>query len=230
MLRRQVALKVMLPGIAADPSGKARFLREARAAASVKHDHVVTIYQVDEEGGIPFLAMELLKGESLEKRLQPRRRLPTAEVLRIGREIAEGLAAAHDLGLVHRDIKPANIWLESKSEGEGEGEGEAEADNKDEGERRKDGGETTALARRRKTSDWTCSTRSLLLCDARLGRVKILDFGLACGTREDGRLTSKGVIVGTAAYMSPEQARGQDARRARRPLQPRLRSLRDVCR
>ncbi len=111
-LQRRAALKVVQPKIAADLGTRQRFLREARAAAALKHDHIVTIYQVGQENDVPFLAMEYLKGETLETRLEREGRLPAAEVLRIGREIAEGLAAAHDHRLIHRDIKPANIWLE----------------------------------------------------------------------------------------------------------------------
>jgi eukaryotic-like serine/threonine-protein kinase len=87
-LQRLVALKVMLPALAASGSAKQRFLREARAAAAVQHDHIVTIHQVGEDRGVPFLAMEFLKGESLDERLQREGRLPLAEVVRIGREIA----------------------------------------------------------------------------------------------------------------------------------------------
>ena len=114
VLKRAVALKVMLPHRAESASAPRRFLREAQAMASVKHDHVVTIYQVGEEGGVPFLAMEFLDGEPLNERLRREKRLPAAEVIRLGREIAEGLDAAHARGLIHRDIKPANLWLEGK--------------------------------------------------------------------------------------------------------------------
>jgi serine/threonine protein kinase len=111
-LRRKVALKAMLPSLAASASARQRFLREAQAAATVEHDHVVAIHQVGEDHGVPFIAMAFLRGESLEARLTRQSRLPLAEVLRIGRETADGLAAAHQHGLVHRDIKPANLWLE----------------------------------------------------------------------------------------------------------------------
>jgi serine/threonine protein kinase len=114
-LQRPVALKVMRPDLAASPRSRERFLREARAAAALRDDHVVTVYQVDEDWGVPFLAMELLEGETLEARLRREGPLPLAEVLRLGREAAEGLAAAHGRGLVHRDVKPANIWLEDRS-------------------------------------------------------------------------------------------------------------------
>jgi serine/threonine protein kinase len=169
-LRRRVALKAMLPGIAASASNRQRFLREAQAAAAIEHDHVVPIYQVGEDNGIPYLAMPLLKGESLNDRLQREGRLPVADVLRIGRETAEGLAAAHGQGLIHRDIKPANLWLESLP-------GEP-------------GGSSPRY------------------------RVKILDFGLARVPADSAQLTQSGVILGTPAFMAPEQAAGKpvDAR------------------
>jgi serine/threonine protein kinase len=160
-LHRKVALKAMLPGLAADPHAKERFLREARAAAAVEHDHVIAIHQVDEDRGVPYIAMPLLKGQSLEDRLGQGDRLPIQEALRIARETAEGLAAAHEAGLIHRDIKPANIWLEGQQ-----------------------------------------------------GKVKVLDFGLARSNSGGGKgLTQVGAILGTPAYMAPEQAQNQaDAR------------------
>ena len=111
-LQRSVALKVMNPDLAKKPDARERFLREARAAASLNHDHVVPIYHVDEQDGIPFISMPMLKGEPLDVRLKRVKPLPIAEAIRIGRETAEGLAAAHAIGLIHRDIKPGNIWLE----------------------------------------------------------------------------------------------------------------------
>jgi hypothetical protein len=113
-LKRQVALKVMLPDYAANETARRRFLREAEAQAAVEHDHIVSIYQVGEEAGVPFIAMPLLKGMTLQSALGVNPRPPLAEVLRIGREIAQGLAAAHERGLMHRDIKPGNVWLEGK--------------------------------------------------------------------------------------------------------------------
>jgi formylglycine-generating enzyme required for sulfatase activity/serine/threonine protein kinase len=112
VLKRQVALKVMLPGLVTSESHRLRFLREAQAAAAVSHDHVVAIFQVGEANGIPFLAMPLLQGESLESAIKRHAPLSLSDILRIGRETAEGLAAAHARGLIHRDIKPANLWLE----------------------------------------------------------------------------------------------------------------------
>jgi hypothetical protein len=115
VLQRPVALKIMKPEAAAEPSGRERFLREAKAAAAVEDDHIISILHVGEDKGIPYLVMPLLRGESLEDRLWREARLPAAEVLRIGREIAQGLSAAHQKGLIHRDIKPANIWLEGEA-------------------------------------------------------------------------------------------------------------------
>ena len=118
LLQRPVAIKAMLPALAATAAARQRFLREARAAANLAHDHIVPIFAVAEERGVPFLAMQLLQGETLDARLKRDGRLPVREVLRIGREVAEGLAAAHERGLIHRDIKPANLWLEAVDSGQ----------------------------------------------------------------------------------------------------------------
>jgi hypothetical protein len=112
-LERRVALKVMKPFLSTEPGARQRFLQEARVAAAVESAHVVPIFQVGEERGVLFLAMPLLKGESLEDRVKRQVRLPVDEVCRIGQQIAEGLAAAHERKLIHRDVKPANVWLET---------------------------------------------------------------------------------------------------------------------
>jgi TPR repeat protein/serine/threonine protein kinase len=156
-LGRRVALKVMRPDLAANASHRQRFLREARASASIESDHVCPIYQVGEANGVPFIAMPLLKGETLEARLRRQRSLSISDAVRIGREIALGLAAAHDRGLVHRDVKPANVWLDSGGTGP--------------------------------------------------ARARLLDFGLARGDA-DKSLTLTGEVMGTPAYLSPEQGRG----------------------
>ncbi|MBI1914270.1 MAG: serine/threonine protein kinase [Planctomycetes bacterium] len=114
-LQRRVAIKVLARERAQDPAAKTRFMREARAAAAIDHENVVTIHHVGEEGGVPFLVMPLLRGESLESRLKRAGRLSPAEVIRLGQEVAAGLAAAHVRGLVHRDIKPGNIWLDAET-------------------------------------------------------------------------------------------------------------------
>jgi serine/threonine protein kinase len=113
-LKRKVALKAMRPALAASETARKRFLREAQTAAAIEHDHIVPIFQVGEDRGVPFLTMPFLKGESLDRRLKRDKTLPVAEVLRIGREAAAGLSAAHAAGLVHRDIKLANLWLEGE--------------------------------------------------------------------------------------------------------------------
>src|SRR5205807_394475 len=94
-------------------TARERFLREARAAARLRSDHVVTIHQVGEDGDVVFLAMEYLEGLSLEDWLREGARPTAAQAARIGREIALGLAAAHECGLIHRDVKPGNVWLEA---------------------------------------------------------------------------------------------------------------------
>jgi hypothetical protein len=154
-LGRRVALKVLRADLPGEQVARERFLREARAMAQVDHENVGTIYQVNESDGRPFMAMQLLSGETLETRLEREHRLPVGEAARIGRQIAAGLAVAHAQGLVHRDVKPANVWLEAGT-----------------------------------------------------GRVKLLDFGLALA-RDAAQLTHPGFVIGTPAFMSPEQARGE---------------------
>ncbi len=156
LLKRLVAIKAMLPALAASVSAGKRFLREAQAMAAVEHDHIVRVLDVSEERGVPFLVMELLKGEPLDVRLEREKTLPVREVVRLGKEMAEGLAAAHEHGLIHRDIKPGNVWLAAPK-----------------------------------------------------NRVKILDFGLARSVAQQSELTQQGSIIGTPAYMAPEQGRGE---------------------
>lgn len=159
-LHRVVAIKMLAPILASSGSARQRFVREARAAAAVTHDHVIGIHAVESDGPMPYLVMQFVEGRTLQAKLDSTGPLPLPEVLRIGLQVAEGLAAAHRQGLVHRDIKPANILLENGIE-----------------------------------------------------RVKITDFGLA-RSADDASLTQSGMIAGTPAYMSPEQANGErvDAR------------------
>ncbi len=152
---RDAAVKVMLAKAAANPISRERFLREGRAMARIQSPHVVAVYDVGEDDGVPYIAMEYLAGMSVEDRLKAPEPVAVPEAQRIVREAALGLAAAHVPGLVHRDIKPSNLWLEVPS-----------------------------------------------------GRVKVLDFGLARDPQAETNLTRAGTVLGTPAYMAPEQARG----------------------
>ncbi|MCO6456321.1 MAG: protein kinase [Pirellulaceae bacterium] len=114
-LHRIVAIKVLTPSLAGASPPRKRFLREARSAALVRHENIVQIYAV-EEHPLPYLVMEYIDGRSVEQLVHDVGPLEPAEVVRLGRQIALGLAAAHDRGLMHRDVKPANILLESGSE------------------------------------------------------------------------------------------------------------------
>jgi serine/threonine protein kinase/tetratricopeptide (TPR) repeat protein len=152
-LGRHVALKFLPPHLAAQPDAKQRFLLEARAAAVLDHPNICTIHEIGSTAdGQPFIAMALYDAETLQARLA-RGSLPIDDALAIAQQIANGLARAHERGVIHRDVKPSNI---------------------------------------------------MLLSD---GTVKILDFGVARVADAD-MVLDEGTAVGTAAYMSPEQARG----------------------
>jgi serine/threonine-protein kinase len=170
-LDRSVAIKILPEAFAEDPDRLTRFEREAKLLASLNHPGIAVIHGFHRAEGIHFLAMELVEGEDLSRRVE-RGALPLDEALSIGRQVAEALEAAHESGVIHRDLKPANIQI---------------------------------------TPD---------------GKVKVLDFGLAKAFETESRsgspsmsptLTSAGtragMILGTAAYMSPEQARGRPADR-----------------
>jgi tRNA A-37 threonylcarbamoyl transferase component Bud32 len=173
-LGRQVALKAMLPHLAAKADAHERFLREARTAAAIEHDNIVAILQVDEDRGVPYIAMPLLRGTTLESWLREHadEMLDVPLILKLGKQIAMGLAAAHTAGLIHRDIKPANIFLQA-----------------------------TAID---PTGRCALLPSSPLVVDF---RAKLLDFGLARSSAGDQNLTQSGAILGTPAYMAPEQAR-----------------------
>jgi hypothetical protein len=115
-LNRYVAIKLLAPRLAASGTARRRFAREAQAAAAVMHDNVMAIHSVAESQGLPYFVMPYARGASLEKRIQQSGPLCLEEILRIGLQVAAGLAAAHAQGLVHRDIKPANIMLEEGTE------------------------------------------------------------------------------------------------------------------
>jgi serine/threonine-protein kinase len=108
-LRRVVALKVLPDALAGDPERRRRFFREARAAAAVSHANIAAVYEIGEADGHVFIAMELLVGDTLRAKMEPG--LTHAEALRVAREIAKGLAQAHESGVVHRDLKPENVML-----------------------------------------------------------------------------------------------------------------------
>lgn len=111
-LHRIVAIKVLAPQMASTSPARKRFLREARSSAAVRHDNVVSIYAVEDEP-IPYLVMEYIPGQTLQQRLDGKGPLELVDVLRLGKQIADGLAAAHAEDLIHRDIKPGNILLET---------------------------------------------------------------------------------------------------------------------
>ncbi len=110
-LQRPVAVKVLSPRLSTDPIAADRFIREARTAASITHAHVVTIHDADSEGGVSYIAMELVEGESVGRLLARCQRLEPTEAIAIAKAMALALAAAHAKGLVHRDLKPENILL-----------------------------------------------------------------------------------------------------------------------
>lgn len=112
-LCRYVALKILAPGLARCPRSRQRFTLEGRFAAALRHENVVAIYGVSELDNVPYLVMEYVSGRSLQDLLDSGKRFTVDEIVRIGRQTALGLAAAHEMRLIHRDIKPANILLEN---------------------------------------------------------------------------------------------------------------------
>ena len=166
-LSRDVAVKVLPDEFTGDPERLARFEREAKVLASLNHPHIASIYGLEQADGKRFLVLELVEGQTLARKIL-KGPLPVDEALEVCRQIAEGLEAAHEKGIIHRDVKPANIQITAE------------------------------------------------------GKVKILDFGLARASHEQPQevdqthsptiteaMTLPGVMLGTAAYMSPEQAKGK---------------------
>jgi serine/threonine-protein kinase len=188
-LDRQVAIKVLPDAVVDDEDRLTRFEREARVLATLNHPLIAQVYGFEQSAGISAIVMELVEGPTLEECIT-QRPLPVPAALRIARQIAEALEAAHELGIVHRDLKPANIKLLP-------------------------GG----VRPTRQGHDGV--ERRLSSADVEDGTVKVLDFGLAKSLDSiavtDGsssptvtaRATELGVILGTAAYMAPEQARGR---------------------
>ena len=115
-LHRSVALKTMTPGLADAPELKARFLREAEAAGSLRHPNIVTVYELGDDHGQPYIAMELIDGTDLERIIRERVALPVEWKIDILRQLCEGLGCAHRAGIVHRDVKPANIRVTPEGE------------------------------------------------------------------------------------------------------------------
>lgn len=236
-LQRSVAIKVLRPERLTDEFARRRFVREARAIATIQHDHIVPVFQVGEDRGVPFFVMPVLQGCSLDKWLRTQPPPSLADVLRIGEQLADGVAAAHARGLVHRDIKPSNVWLEAMGEAVVVRDVipiTAEATTQPEstqsqltGPQPKGTTEFQSVAaidglevRRTKISDEDSgassasaprhreSVRPVSISSA---RVKLLDFGLARGAIHQGDEVSEfGLVLGTPAYMSPEQAAGRE--------------------
>jgi serine/threonine protein kinase/Flp pilus assembly protein TadD len=181
-LGRSVALKFLPDDIPHDAATIERFHREARAASTLNHPNICTIYDVGEHEGRPFMAMELLEGQTLKHRISGKQ-IDISELLEIGIQIANGLDAAHAKGIVHRDIKPANIFLVERGQA--------------------------------KILDFGLAKLSPLLKHSAESVGATVTIAHAQGRPlEDEHLTSPGSSMGTIAYMSPEQARGEalDAR------------------
>ncbi len=183
-LGRQVALKFLPGELARDKVTLERFRREAQAASALSHPNICTIYDIGEEGGLPFIAMEMLEGQTLRQRLAAGP-FGADELLEIAVQIADALDAAHSKGIIHRDIKPSNIFLNTRGTAKILDFGVAKLKNPDSGE------QSDGLP--------AAEPGSEILAADELTR-----------SRAHKELTQTGVALGTASYMSPEQARGEE--------------------
>jgi serine/threonine protein kinase/TolB-like protein len=203
-LGRKVALKFLPTGLAGNPTAMARFQREARAASALNHPHICTVYEIDEVEGQPFLAMELMEGCTLKDLItgQP---LPERRLLELGIEIADALEAAHAQGIVHRDIKPANIFVTKHGESKILDFGLAKLQ-----------GSESVVQRPGNNPPVEDSSRPLEREGAEGSEAgeRVTPHDPASPSIEADEISVAGAAIGTAAYMSPEQARGEklDAR------------------
>ncbi|HEY1249721.1 MAG TPA: protein kinase [Thermoanaerobaculia bacterium] len=179
-LGREVAIKVLPAGLSADPERLKRFEREARSASSLNHPNIVTIHDIGSEGGVSYIAMELVKGEPLRMELAGGA-LPVKKMLQIGAQIAEGLAKAHAAGIVHRDLKPENVMLTE--------DGHVKILD-------------FGLASRRPLD---AAVRE----QAAAAQDPMAEDPLSVAPTVEFALTEEGVVLGTVGYMSPEQAAGR---------------------
>ncbi len=196
---RTVALKVMRPGMSEGSKGRKRFLREVQALVAQDHPAILPVLDVGEDNGVPFFTMPLLRGESLDARLRRDKILPIAETIFIAHEIASGLAAAHERGVIHRDVKPANVFLcrvDDQSRPAAPRPENPESSNSSQEDAPSGISETTAF---RSRSDRSTS-----------GSVKLMDFGLARTVDQTSWQTQAGTVLGTPHYMAPQQIEGRD--------------------
>ena len=157
LLNRTVAVKVLFPELAHDDAFVERFRREARAAASLNHHNIVSVYDFGEDEGSWFIVMEYVEGRNLRDIIRAEGPLDPARAAQLAAEVAAALAAAHAQGIIHRDVKPANVLIASEA-----------------------------------------------------GTVKVADFGIARAAGARQGLTMPGTVLGTATYLSPEQAQGAE--------------------